>query len=126
MPESPSDVPAGFSDRGSPLVADQLRRVAQLLRDAEHLNPDARATLAGVVEELAEAMRTTPISQPEIDHLTGDTARLLQALHDRHEEGALASARERVQRAVVKAEARAPHLADLVRRLLDTLISLGI
>ena len=41
-------------------------------------------------------------------------------------EGVLAAARHRLEEAVVAAEARAPTVAGVARRLLDALSSLGI
>ena len=66
------------------------------------------------------------VSAAEAAHLSESTARLIEGLHGRHDEGVLAAARDRLEGAVVGAEARAPVVAGVARRLLEALANLGI
>ena len=109
-----------------PEVRDSLHIVSQLLREAHHLGPEAQYQLAEVVDELSRALGATTISPAEVAHLRESTTRLVEALHQRHDEGLLAAARDRMEEAAAALEARAPTLAGITRRLLDTLSNLGI
>jgi len=61
-----------------------------------------------------------------VTHLAETTAHFVQALHRRHEPGGLSGARDRLEQAIVGAEARAPVVAGVARRVLDALSNWGI
>jgi hypothetical protein len=109
-----------------PEVQDSLHTINQLLRDAHHLGPQAQRTLAALVGELEHALGASKASPEELAHLTDSTAKLVEAVHQQHEEGVLGAARDRLEEAVIGAEARAPVVTGVVRRLLDALSNLGI
>jgi hypothetical protein len=119
-----ADQPAGSPI--PPEVQTSLHTVSKLLHEAHHLGPEARATLADLVDELSQALRSGTPSSEELAHLQQSTAKLIEAVHQQQDEGVLAAARHRLEEAVVAAEARAPTVAGVARRLLDALSSLGI
>jgi Domain of unknown function (DUF4404) len=109
-----------------PAVSDRLRQLAQLLRDAHHLGPQARQSLAELVEELSQALAANPLSPASQGHLVEGTSNLVEALHQQQHAGLLASAGKRLEETAVRAEAEAPLATGIVRRLIDTLANLGI
>jgi hypothetical protein len=108
-----------------PPARDQLLELGRLLRESGHLGPDARRELADLVEELAGTL-TPDAPSAQTTHLAETTAHLVQALHDQHDAGPLALARERLEDAVARVDARAPVATGLARRIVDLLADLGI
>jgi hypothetical protein len=121
MPEQPQPTPSAGPD-----VEASLHAVSQLLREAPHLSADARQTLADLVDELGHAIGSGKASPEELAHLQQSTARLLEAVRQRHDEGRVAAARDRLEEAVIGLEARAPVVTGVARRLLDALANFGI
>jgi hypothetical protein len=113
QPPSPSGVPA------------RLREVARLLRDAEHLEPEAQKSLADLADELANTLTTSGIPSAEEVQLGQLASQLIQALH-KGEEAPVRATRHRLQEAILAAETRAPFAAGIARQLLDALANLGI
>jgi len=109
-----------------PEVQASLLAVSNLLREPHHLGPDAQRTLADLIDELGRALTSSQASPEELRHLADSTAKLVEAVHHRRDEGVLAAARDRLEEAVIGAEARAPVVAGIARRLLDALSNLGI
>jgi hypothetical protein len=107
-------------------VPDRLHEVAQLLRRAEHLGPEARQALAELADELAGAVAGGAVGSAEGQHLAATAGHLIEVLRHRRDEGTVAAARRRLREAVLAAEARAPVAAGLAHRLLDALADLGI
>jgi len=107
-------------------VQEQLHAVAQLLREAHKLGPEAQALLADLVDELGRALETTDVPHEEISSLTKTTSEVVQAVHDEPAPGMIEAAEERLERAAVVIESRAPALANLTRRLAEMLSDLGI
>jgi F0F1-type ATP synthase membrane subunit b/b' len=121
MPPQPSpDVPADAN------LETKLRSIAQLLRQADHLSPEAQKALAEIVEELGKALHSATVSSEEAKSLADSTAHLVQALHQRQNQGLLATARDRMRQAITRVEYQAPFAAQIAGRLLDTLASFGI
>jgi hypothetical protein len=120
VPEQPST-----GEMPNPTIGSGIDELARRLGGVEHLDPQARATLAGLLRRLAaELDQAKPSSQEE--HLAESAAQLVRAVQDQHEPGLIAAARERVEGAVARAEATAPVATDLVIQLIDTLAHLGI
>jgi hypothetical protein len=122
MPEQPLSP----NSPGASAILANLHTVASLLREAEHLGPEEQQILAEVVDELARALESPQAASPELVRLAESTTQLLQALHQRHDTGLLKAAKRRVEEALSNAEARAPFLAGLVRRLVEMLAATGI
>jgi F0F1-type ATP synthase membrane subunit b/b' len=121
MPSQPlSDLPA------DPNLEAKLRSIAQLLRQADHLGPEAQKALAEIVEELGRALHSTSVSSDEAKSLADSTAHLVQALHQKENQGLLVAARDRMKQAITQVEYQAPFAAQIAGRLLDTLASFGI
>jgi hypothetical protein len=107
-------------------VSARLHAVAQLLRQVEHLEPETQQALADLVDELGSALGPGTASSAELTHLTESTAGLIKALHGEEESGVLSKARDRLNEAIVRAEAGAPVAAGIARRLVETLSNIGI
>jgi hypothetical protein len=102
-----------------------LQELAHLLRDADHLAPEAQQQLADLVGELSAALAGN-LSSAEAEHLGSTAAHMIQALHEQQNADYLSAARDRLRDAAVRAEVAAPGATGIVRRLLDTLANLGI
>lgn len=114
-----------MSERAAQVQA-SIHEVAQLLRTAHHLGPEAQEALADLMDELGKLVNPDAVPSAETAHLAESTAHLARALHERHDEGVLATAKERLQSAAARAEVEAPLAAGLVRRVIDALANLGI
>jgi len=104
----------------------KLHSIAQFLRQADHLDPEAQQALAEIVDELSKALRSVPVSSEEAKSLADSTALLVRAVHQKHDQGLVAAAQERMRLAITRVENQAPFVAQIAGRLLDTLASLGI
>jgi hypothetical protein len=103
-----------------------LHDLAEVLREAHHLEPEAQQALADLVDELQAALEPTAVPPAELAHLAESAAHLARALRQRHDAGLLAAARERLEQAAVRAETAAPLATGLARRFMETLANLGI
>ncbi len=103
-----------------------LHRIAGLLRDAGHLNPEAQQSLALLVDDLAEAVKKPAGDPAAANHVAKTAAHLLDALVHQHDQGMLSAARDRLERTVMGAESQAPMAAGVARRLLEILAGIGI
>ncbi len=120
MQEQPSK-----REESDPPVADHIEELASRLREAEHLDPEARTEAADLMGDLAAALNQ-PESSAETEHLVRRTAQLVQAVNNQHEPGLIAAARERLEEAVARAESEAPVATDIVLQLIGVLANLGI
>jgi hypothetical protein len=107
-------------------VETNLHNLAELLRKTAHLEPKAQQALAEIVDELAKALHSAPISNQEMIPLTQSTADLIHALHQRRDETVISTARDRLSRSILGVENQAPVVAQIAGRLLDALASSGI
>jgi hypothetical protein len=119
-PQPPADLPSDAN------LEAKLHSLAQLLREADRLSPDAQQELAEIVEELGKALHSAGVSPQEAKLLADSTAHLVQALHQRHNQRLLTAARDRMNQAINRIESKAPFAAQIAGRLLDTLASFGI
>src|SRR5579872_7120549 len=110
MPEQP---PSGTSL--PPSVQASLHAVAEVLRDPHPLSAEAREALAALVDELGNLLTATAPPPAAVAHLADSTAHLAQAVHRRADEGLLAAARDRLEKAILGAEAHAPLAAGVAR-----------
>jgi hypothetical protein len=106
-------------------IPGRLREVARLLRQADHLEPEAQQSLADLADELANTLGTSGVPTAEEVQLGQLAGQLIAALH-RGESAPVAATRDRLQKAVVAAETRAPFAAGIARQLLDAIANLGI
>ena len=116
----PADLPADANLEAS------LQSIAEVLREADHLTPEAQKALAEIVEELGKALHSASISSEEAKSLADSTAHLVRALHQKQDQGLLTAARDRMKQAITHIEYEAPFAAQIAGRLLDTLASFGI
>jgi hypothetical protein len=121
MSDNSASPPPSMAD-----VREHLHTIAQLLRHVHHLDPAAQALLADLLEELSKTLAVTDASWAEVAHLTESTSHLVQAVRERKEPGVLEAARDRLDRAVIAVESKAPVLAGITRRLAEMLANLGI
>jgi hypothetical protein len=106
-------------------VQAHLHAISRLLRDMRPLGPEEQALLADFVDELGNALDSPEVSDHEVAALTAGASELMQA-HQQNQPGVLTAAEERLERAAVTVEAKAPALANLARRLAEMLSDLGI
>jgi hypothetical protein len=105
-------------------VSARLREVARLVREADHLDPEAQQSLADLAEQMADSLsrpHAPTAHEVELGQLAGELIAALQ-----REEKAPAATRHRFQEAIVAAETRAPLAAETARELLDVIANLGI
>jgi hypothetical protein len=107
-------------------VQNSLHVIAQTLRQPGQLTPETQAALAELLDEVAGALQSGSVPSAEMAHLSESTAHLFQALHQRQDAGVLASARDTLEEAIVRADTAHPVVAGLARRLVETLSNLGI
>jgi hypothetical protein len=119
MPETPEP-----SKPAVPEVQARLKDVARLLRQSDSIDPESQQALAELVDELSKTL-AGPVPPDEVTHLAETTAHLAEVLHQR-EQRLPFSVRDRLERALVNAEAHAPTAVGLARRLLDALANIGI
>ena len=103
-----------------------LHEVAVLLRDAEHLSPEAQQELASLLDELRDELDPGTGNAEHAAQLAESLANLGRALHARQPQNLLDAARDGVQDALARFEGRAPVVAGIARRFMDALASLGI
>lgn len=103
-----------------------IHQLAQVVREAEHLEPEAQRALADLVDELSKTLHSAPLPPEETARLAETATHLAQALQERQESTLLSQATRSLEEAVYRFEARAPLLAGVTRRLLDALANLGI
>jgi hypothetical protein len=113
----------------SPAAAEvqaRLHELAQTLRTAHRLKPEAQEALANLVDELSALL--DPATPPSLAtaHLADSAVHLAHELQKRPNKTLLAAAKDRLQEATVRAEAEAPLAVGLARQFLDTLANLGI
>jgi hypothetical protein len=107
-------------------VQTHLHAIAQLLRQADRLTPEAQQLLAELVDELGDALDSPDVPDQDVAGLTESAAQLVQAVQEKHEPGLLAAAEDRLESAVVAIESKAPALANLTRQLAELLANIGI
>ena len=107
-------------------VRARLHEIAVLLRQTGSLDPESRRALAELVDELGESLTAADVPAAEVTHLATSTAHLAESLHQQHDRGLLGKARDRLEQAACDAEAHAPNLVGLARRLIDALAGIGI
>jgi hypothetical protein len=110
---------------GASVVRNNLQELAQVLRDADHLEPETQQTLADLVAELSQALEAGQLNSEVTGHLADSTAQLIAGLRQQ-QRGLLSGARERLQDAAAAAEANAPLVTGLTERLIDVLSNIGI
>ena len=121
MPEQEPQPASSSEERAASLHA-----VAVALRETPHLGREARQALAEFMDALENPETTSAAAPADVKRLTERAAHLLHALHHQHDAGVLATARDRLEEAVVRAEAAAPVTAGVFRRLLDALANIGV
>src|SRR5262249_38294401 len=107
-------------------IQKSLHTIALVLRDPHPLSPEARQALAALMDEVGNLLGTPDVPPEALNHLAESTAHLVQAVHRRADEGLLATARGRVEQAILGVEAQAPLVAGIARRFLDALANIGI
>lgn len=109
-----------------PDVQSRLHAVARQLRQSRSVDAESQRVLAELVDELSMALQAASVPPAEVARLADSTAHLAESLHQHHDTGMVGRARERLEAAVVEAEAHSPLAVGLARRLLDMLANIGI
>src|SRR5260370_19386853 len=97
-----------------------------MLQQSGSLDPEARQVLAELVDELGAALRASNAPPAEVAHLAESAAHLAESLHYHRERGILATAPDRLNAAVLQADAKSPVAAGLARPLLAAPGNIGI
>lgn len=103
-----------------------IHDLAAVLRQADHLDPEAQQALADLVDALSKHLHTVPLPAAETAQLADSAAQVVRALQQKPPTGLLAGARERLEDAIAAAEEKAPVATGVAQRLLDVLANLGI
>ena len=103
-----------------------LHTIADMLRHARHLGPEAQALLADLIDELGVALESPEVPHEEVAKLTECASQLIRAVIQTEDATVLEAAHDRLEGAVVAVETRSPALANLTRRLAEMLSNLGI
>src|SRR5262249_13051452 len=118
--------PTPHNPSGTAEVREHLHTIAGLLRAVPHMAPETQQLLAELVDELSRALKAGDVPAAELKQLTDHVAQLVRAAHaDEDERGPLGKLNLRLESAVTALEARAPLVAGLTRRLMETLANLG-
>jgi len=120
MSDQPLTLPADSAQ-----VQRELQEVAGLLRQSRHLLPSLQQEVADLLEELSRAVGTIGVPSAEMLHVARNAALLALHLHQ-PEPRKLGSLYERLEEAVVRAEAKSPLVVGIARRLIDAVADLGI
>jgi hypothetical protein len=120
MAEQPTPEATGRAE-----LRGQLDALSQLLREADHLEPEAQADLAGLVADLGQALDEGKLDATTVASLTASTRQMIAALRHQHR-SLLAAARDGLERVVVQAEDSHPIVTRFAERLIDVLSNLGI
>jgi hypothetical protein len=107
-------------------VSALLHTVSELLREGPSLGAEEQCLLAELVDELSKLVAGTSVPSTEVTHLTRCVADLVRAAHESEHKGLIVSARDRLEKAWIAAEAEAPTAAGFARRLVESLSNLGI
>lgn len=107
-------------------LAARLKVLAQLLRNADHLESEAQGELADLIAELADAVEASGNDSSASEHLAESTAHLAQSLHEQPEPGVLAAAKARLESSILRAQSEAPAAAGFAKSILEVLANLGI
>ena len=107
-------------------VGEHLHTIARLLRESPHLGPESQQLLAELVDELSRALESGPVPPAELTQVAEHVSQLVKATHAGEETSILGKIRGRAEAAVTAIEARAPTVAGLTRRLIETLSEIGI
>ncbi len=107
-------------------VQARLHEVAKLLRGSRSLDAEAQRTLAELVDELSALLRAGNVPPAEVARLADSTVHLAESLQHPQNKGLLGNARDRLEGAVIDAEAHAPVAVGLARRFLEALANIGI
>ncbi len=114
-----------MTDSLSPDEVARLHDLARTLRDGGRLPADAQKALAELLDHLGDALAVPeqPAGTADVAVSTGE---LLHTLHGQPAPGLLQAARDRLEDAARAAEAEAPVVTGLVRRLIDAIANIGI
>jgi hypothetical protein len=98
-----------------------------MVRDSRSLDPEVRAAVTELLDELGRAVEAPGAAPAEVAHLAESAAHLAESLHHgQHDRRLLGRARDRLGEVVARAESHAPVAAGLARRLIDALAAMGI
>lgn len=103
-----------------------LQAISELLHHPHRLGDAAQAALAEFVDELDKALKLGTVSDGEAARLAGATSHFAAAVHREEETGVLKAARERLERAALDMERRAPMVSGLTWRFIEALSQVGI
>lgn len=107
-------------------VQPDLKQLAALLRQADHLEPEAQKSLAALLEELGRELHSTGIPSTHAAQLAEAVTDVARSLQQQDSPGELENARDNLKQAALRAEVEAPVATGLAYRFIDLLSSIGI
>lgn len=107
-------------------IQSELQELAARLRQTQHLDPKAQASLAALLDELGAGIGTTGSISANTEGLTRAVSDLARSLHEQHHASILETAQDRLKEAAVRAETEAPVATGVVYRFIEALSSVGI
>ena len=110
----------------SEVVGAGLHALAVFLRQATPLDAAAQQELAGLLDELGQALASPSVSAEQVNRLTQHAARFTRAAGQPPRTGPRPRLQDRVEAALLGLEARAPVAAGAVHRFLEALTNIGI
>ena len=103
-----------------------LHELAQKVREANSLGPQAQQAVADLLDDLALASPPSTEISAEITHLAESATHLADALREPHRSSAVPPALARLETAVARAEAKDPLASGVARQIIEALANLGI
>jgi len=107
-------------------IQTSLDEISRILGEAHGLDSQTQKTLEDLVKELSKTLRSATTPSAETARLASSTAELARSLRQEQHPTLLASAKKRLEEAVLRAEAEHPVATGIAGRLLDILADLGI
>lgn len=118
--------PSESSSRSPEEIRAELVSVARRIEALETLTPEIRSRMVTLLDELASLLDQGR-TEAEIGHVSRLSLRLRALVDEAQDQESLAGrSRELLEQAAAHAEADAPVLTNVVRRLIDVLADIGI
>lgn len=103
-----------------------LKHLAALLREADHLEPEAQVSLAALLDELSTEFSSTGVVSAHAVHLAEAVTQVARSVHKQDPTDEMEIARDNLKEAATRAEVEAPVATGLAYRFIDLLSSIGI
>jgi hypothetical protein len=103
-----------------------LRQLAALLRNADHLDTATQKSLAALLDEIGAELESGDMTSGKTAQLAEAVTEVARSLHAQVPTEEIVEARDALKEAAGKAEVEAPVATGLAYRFIDLLSSIGI